>query len=112
MNRLTKNLRNQYKDYWYREDLEQVCDREQIVLTELGQLEDVEDELEIDLITLYKAQTQGFYIVNVIGKIEKVRLSEWRFNLIKKEVHRVQWNNHLLFADYGKTWALTKEELL
>ena len=32
MNRLTNDLRNQYKDYWYREDLEQVCDKEQIVL--------------------------------------------------------------------------------
>ena len=64
-----------------------------------------------DLITLFKAQTQGFYIINVFNKIEKVRLSEWRFNLIKKEVHRVQRNKHLLFADYGKTWALTKEEL-
>ena len=72
---------------------------------------EIEKELGIDLITLYKAQTQGFYIINVSNKIEKVRLSEWRFNLIKKEVHRVQWNNHLLFADYGKTWALTKGEL-
>ena len=36
MNRLTKDLRNQYKDYWYREDLEKVCDKEQIVLTKLG----------------------------------------------------------------------------
>lgn len=78
----------------------------------LGLLEDIEDKLGIYLLTLFKAQTQGFYIINVSNKIEKVRLSEWRFNLIKKEVHRVQWNNHLLFADYGKTWALTKEELL
>lgn len=78
----------------------------------LADLEDIEEELGIYLITLFKAQTQGFYIINVSNKIEKVRLSEWRFNLIKKEVHRVQWNNHLLFADYGKTWALTKEELL
>ena len=77
----------------------------------LGQLEDIERELGIDLITLIKAQTQGFYIVNVFGEIEKVKLSEWRFNLIKKEVHRVKWNDHLLFVDYGKTWALTREEL-
>ena len=68
-------------------------------------------ELGIDLITLFKAQTQGFYIINVCDEIEKVKLSEWRFNLIKKEVHRVKRNKHLSFADYGKTWALTKEEL-
>ena len=28
MNRLTKDLHNQYNDYWYREDLEQVSDKE------------------------------------------------------------------------------------
>ena len=77
----------------------------------LHKIRNIEEEIGIDLLTLFKAQTQGFYIINVSNKIEKVRLSEWRFNLIKKEVHRVQWNNHLLFADYGKTWALTREEL-
>lgn len=71
----------------------------------------IEEELGIDLITLFKAQTQGFYIINVLNEIEKVKLSEWRFNLIKKEVHRIKWNKHLSFTDYGKTWALTKEEL-
>ena len=81
------------------------------IYNKLGQLEDIERELGIDLITLIKAQTQGFYIVNVFGEIKKVKLSEWRFNLIKKEVHRVKWNDHLLFVDYGKTWALTREEL-
>lgn len=78
----------------------------------LCQLEDIEEKLGIDLITLFKAQTQGFYIINVLNEIEKVKLSEWRFNLIKKEVHRIKWNKHLSFTDYGKTWALTKEELL
>lgn len=77
----------------------------------LGKLENIEDELGIELITLFKAQTQGFYIINVLNEIEKVKLSEWRFNLIKKEVHRIKWNKHLSFTDYGKTWALTKEEL-
>ena len=77
----------------------------------LGKLENIEEELGIDLITLFKAQTQGFYIINVLNEIEKVKLSEWRFNLIKKEVHRIKRNKHLSFTDYGKTWALTKEEL-
>ena len=84
----------------------------QLAEEKLCQLEDIEDELGIDLITLFKAQTQGFYIVNVFGEIEKVKLSEWRFNLIKKEVHRIKCNKHLYFKDYGKTWALTRGELL
>lgn len=71
----------------------------------------IEQELGIELSVLVKAMTKGFYTINVFDEIEKVKLSEWRFNLIKKEVHRVKWNNHLSFADYGKTWALTKEEL-
>ena len=50
MNRLTKDLHNQYKDYWYREDLDQVCDKEQIVLTKLGQLEDIEEKHSISLL--------------------------------------------------------------
>lgn len=75
-------------------------------------LELTEEELGIYLITLFKAQTQGFYIINVCNKIEKVRLSEWRFNLIKKEVHRIKSSKHLSFINYGKTWASTKEELL
>lgn len=111
MNRLTKDLHNQYNDYWYREDLDQVFDKEQIILTKLGQYEDLEEELGIDLITLFKAQTQGFYIINVFNEIEKVRLSEWRFNLAKKEIQRVKSSKHLSFTNYGKTWSLTKEEL-
>lgn len=110
MNRLTKYEPNDESMFPYKlkdEELSTKLDS----IHKLGRLEDIEDEIGIDLTILFKAQTQGFYIVNVSNKIEKVRLSEWRFNLIKKEVHRVQWNNHLLFADYGKTWALTREEL-
>ena len=130
MNRLTKDLRNQYKDYWYREDLEQVCDKEQIVLTKLGQLEDVEDKLEIDLLTLFKALNKGFYIKynNKIIHIfpdKNMTVNFW-YNTINvfippkffidckkgtdylsEEIDEEYW-----FKDYGKTWALTKEELL
>ena len=76
----------------------------------LCQLEDIEEELGIDLITLFKAQTEGFYVKTVCG-IFSVLLSEWRFNLIKKEIHRITFSDHYYFKDYGKTWALTKEEL-
>lgn len=80
------------------------------VIDKLGQLEDIEDELGIDLITLFKAQTEGFYVKTVCG-IFSVLLREWRFDLIKKEIHRITFSDHYYFKDYGKTWALTKEEL-
>lgn len=129
MNRLTKDLCNQYKDYWYREDLEQVCDKEQIVLTKLGQLEDIEEELGIDLTTLFKALNKGFYIkynnkivhippdknitVNFWYNIINVSIPPKFFidckkgtDYISEEIDEEYW-----FKDYGKTWALTKEEL-
>ena len=129
MNRLTKDLRNQYKDYWYREDLERVCDREQIVLTKLGQLEDIEDELGIDLTTLFKALNKGFYIkyndkIVHIPPDKNITVNFW-YNIINvsippkffidckkgtdylsEEIDEEYW-----FKDYGKTWALTKGEL-
>jgi hypothetical protein len=79
-------------------------------LDKLEQLEDIEKELGVSLITLLKAQTDGFYVKTACG-IFSVLLSEWKFNLIKKEVHRIQFSDHYYFKDYGKTWALTKEEL-
>lgn len=80
------------------------------IYNKLGQLEDIEEELGIDLITLFKAQTIGFYVKTACG-IFPVLLGEWRFNLIKKEVHRIKFSSHYYFKDYGITWALTKEEL-
>lgn len=129
MNRLTKDLRNQYKDYWYREDLEQVCDREKIVLTELGQLEDIEDELGIYLITLFKALNKGFYIkynnkivhihpdkhitINFWYKTINVFIPPKFFIDCKKgtDYSNEEIDEEYEFEDYGKTWALTKEEL-
>ena len=76
----------------------------------LGQLEDLEDELGIDLIVLFKALKSGIY--HKIGNC-----LYFRDNL------DFDFNSHLLFKniygsytvfdtkDYGKTWALTKEEL-
>lgn len=130
MNRLTKDLHNQYKDYWYREDLEQVCDREQIVLTELGQLEDIEDELGIYLITLFKALNKGFYIkynnkivhihpdkhitINFWYKTINVFIPPKFFIDCKKgtDYSSEEIDEEYEFEDYGKTWALTREELL
>lgn len=114
MNRLTKDLHNQYKDYWYREDLEQVCDKEQIVLTKLGMLEDIEEELGIDLITLFKA-LKGIWVKSINGDVYYVGSPYLCFSENEKRELELQFRVGDIWykiKDHGKYWALTKEELL
>lgn len=82
-------------------------------ITKLGQLEDIEEELGIDLITLFKALKNGFWYKkeNTI-----VYVSKNDYLLSSGAIHYV--GKGLIFAglflynkDYGKTWSLEKEEL-
>ncbi len=81
----------------------------------LGQLEEIEEELEIDLIILFKALKNG--IKAKWGQNEIVELTilggcQLWFN--QKCFQLIDYNNKewlYYFKDYGKTWALTKEEL-
>lgn len=115
-----------------------VCDEE---ACKLGKLEDIEQELGIDLITLFKAKS--IYIAtfsywkwnlkdkqqckkNDIGAIEEKRIVEknnFCIDFINKEIVIIEFELiddgdyeteiiRLKFKDYGKTWALTREELL
>lgn len=120
MNRLTKDLHNQYKDYWYREDLEQVCDREQIVLTELGRLEDIEEELGMELKVYHKLMNMLYCskpnILYVKDKNTIVQVSVLEIDYCKKKIifyKDSSYNDDYVygFIQYGKTFALTKEEL-
>lgn len=72
-------------------------------------LEALEEELGIDLITLFKAYFNGFYI-----KGGFVKGGEWYLELCleTKSFRLKATDNKYYFKDYGKTWALTKEELL
>ena len=83
----------------------------------LGQLEDIEDELGIDLITLFKAIKNGVFYYS-----EGIQLTKGIVYIIsnylgtyndKLSYSFLTYNEkqQLFFADYGKTWALTKEEL-
>ena len=98
-------------------------DNELKALDKLGQLEDIEDELGIDLITLFKALKNGIYV-----KEEHLPKSPIRFIVPDELVFDTEYLYQLKFCraytklretcypfyfkDYGKTWALTKEELL
>lgn len=87
-------------------------------LDKLSQLEDIEKELGIDLITLFKAQKQGYVWELVFAGYDKNGKSTYK---PKKQEHwfGIDFRAKALigkwigydFKDYGKTWALTKEEL-
>lgn len=79
-------------------------------MDKLSQLEYIEEELGIDLITLFKALRDGVFI-NEDGSVYK--------DCIKSIEH---WSDgwgfisnddyiEALFEDYGSTWALTEEDL-
>ena len=76
----------------------------------LEQLEDIEEELGIDLITLFMALRKGIY-VKQYGQIEHYFLK-----LLSDGINLYLTNyggkRVILSQDYyGKTWALTKEKL-
>ena len=90
------------------------------VFTKLSQLEDLEKELGIDLLTLFKALKQDY--------IYYKRHYRWddRYKINKEYIQGLKyaddntpvfWTNdcgeeHMVYIkDYGKTWALTREEL-
>ena len=81
-------------------------------ISKLGQLEDIEEELGIDLITLFKALKNGVYYKYKpygydykISKCRKCVLTGNRTLIVDRHTYKY-------LCDYGKTWALTKEELL
>ena len=85
------------------------------IYCKLELLENLEEELGIDLITLFKALKQKFVFHKENVKIEligihfkSIKSNElYLFGFVEDTVHAV----YLSLKDYGKTWALTKEEL-
>lgn len=88
-------------------------------LLKLGKLEDIEDELGIDLLTLMKALMNGFYVVDgtfhtISFERDNIRIEE--FDLDSGGQWYICFENSdyggdYPLSEYGKTWALTKEEL-
>ena len=83
------------------------------IYCKLQYLENIEEEIGIDLITLFKALKNGIYIndggfIDEIGNIYKER--------VKSIEHWPVWgfttydDVEYAFKDRGKTWALDKEE--
>ena len=98
-------------------------------VNKLGQLEDIEEENGIDLITLFKALKDGFYIkyndkiVHILAD-KHITINFWYKTInvfippkffidckkgtdyLSETIDEEYW-----FKDYGETWALTREEL-
>ena len=89
---------------------------------DLDQLEEyrkIEEELGIDLITLFNIDKQLNTKKEIWFKIEDEIEENFRFDsyyiidLKHKAFVKIEYEplDYLYFKDYGKTWALTKEEL-
>lgn len=76
-------------------------------INKLGQLEDIEEELGIDLITFFKIYNADK--VYIKGKDYYWKIRHYNRHSISVGTNKIIC---LPFKDYGKTWALTKEELL
>lgn len=88
----------------------------QCVADKLGQLEDIEEELGIDLLTYFKIKSaERVYVKELGSDISEmlVRPSKDSIDVCYKGfVNIPECDSSLQLKDYGKTWALTKEELL
>ena len=118
MNRLTRKIKG-----YYSVDL-RTClpmEYEQIensnaCVDKLGKLEDIEEELGIDLITLFKALKDGFYFKykdkilssnDYFLQITVDLRDNWTFDIISGHLSLLS----IKFKDYNKTWALDKQTL-
>lgn len=88
----------------------------------LGRLEDLEEEIGIDLINLFKVLKGNIYSLHPeTGKICLIVLPIFYYcgNQWVIGCRSIEWNDKenscdswdCLPKDYGKTWALTREEL-
>ena len=88
-------------------------------LDQLKEYRKLEEELEIDLITLFNIDKQLNTKKEIWFKIEDEIEENLRFDsyyiidLKHKAFVKIEYEplDYLYFKDYGKTWALTKEEL-
>ena len=125
MNRLTKKAQF-VRDLITGKEIKYIANESnQMCVDKLGALENIEEELGIDLITLFKALKDG---INVYYEDEE----RYQFhNNLRLEYHKtLGWGLVDIYGsicrndmpmklemefyelkDYGKTWALTKEEL-
>ena len=83
----------------------------------LGQLENIEDELRVDLLTFVEVFEKGIFVKNESTNNKIEYWSPFNIKIIKSTYQtdicyiRSKKNKYVGCFNYGKTWALTKEEL-
>ena len=114
MSRLTDKDCWKYEDFVFnyqnRETIQSGTDFAMYV--KLKSLEDLEEEIGIDFITLSKILKQRFVYDNNQVKIEllglHIKSSElYLYGFVEDKTQEV----YLRLKDYGKTWTMTKEKL-
>lgn len=115
MTRLTKYLPNINSMIPYRlkdEELSTKLDS----IHKLGELEDIEEELGIELTVLFSALKNGVYYLTSDGQLthDYVRLEDdhvctGQQSKLSFSFRTFSEVDTLLFSDYGKTWAVNKK---
>ena len=115
MKRLTRNVLTETSPMY---ELGEWDDNEE-ALDKLGQLEDIEEELGIDFITLFKALKNGFYHIDKNKHIYTTKPTKGNggamnfYACLECIIAEDTYGDQYIYSlkDYGKVWALTKEEL-
>ena len=95
------------------------------IMFELFEYKSIEEKLGIDLVTLFKALKHGIFAKDIIiyhlsGEVSENQRLDPKYLRINLWDECLEWDNiwnpkdgihQYEFLDYGKTWALTKEEL-
>lgn len=111
MKRLTrKNNNNEYVygDYIY------LYEPIKSIVTKLGQYEDIDEKLGLTYSVFFEAFFNGVYYLDDSGQIIRSTVNIYDLYLTeRKEIAFITkfGDKILLFKDYGKTWALSREEL-
>ena len=114
MSRLTDKDCYKYEDFCFnyrnRETMQSGTDFAMYV--KLKSLEDLEEEISIDFITLSKILKQRFVYDKDQVKVELLGLhiksdELYLYGFVEDTMHAV----YLRLKDYGKTWTITKEKL-
>lgn len=123
MKRLTKKVENRYiitcpnllKYIDGKNQLNEFLFAQDKGIQKLGELEDIEDELGIDLATYFKIKSaKSVYVQELGGDYSEMLVRPSKDNIdvcYKGFVNIPECDSCLKLKDYGKTWALTKEEL-
>ena len=81
-------------------------------INKLGELEDIEDKLGIDLVTLFKALENGIYKKDDLDCCFETKLRFIRGEWYLAQPFDENYAHIVRTKDYRKTWGLDKEELL